>query len=64
MSLAAEYGGKVTVGLNRRLNDLSNTVDAAILATKTIDNLYAIELGNEPNCRPPCVSLRIRSSLI
>ncbi|KAF7595496.1 hypothetical protein BBP40_005832 [Aspergillus hancockii] len=49
MSLAAEYGGKVIVGLNRRLNSLSNTIAAAILAKNTIGNLYSIELGNEPN---------------
>ncbi|KAE8404908.1 hypothetical protein BDV37DRAFT_282440 [Aspergillus pseudonomiae] len=49
MSLAASYGGQVIVGLNRRLNNQSNTIAAAALAKDTINNLYAIELGNEPN---------------
>ena len=51
MSLAASYGGQVIVGLNRRLNNQSNTIAAAALAKDTINNLYAIELGNEPNCK-------------
>lgn len=49
-SLAAAYGGSVTLGLNRRLNNLPNTVAAASLANEEMDNLNAIELGNEPNC--------------
>ncbi|KAE8372411.1 hypothetical protein BDV26DRAFT_100337 [Aspergillus bertholletiae] len=49
MSLAASYGGQIIVGLNRRLNNQSNTIAAATLAKDTINNLYAIELGNEPN---------------
>lgn len=50
ISLAATYGGSVTLGLNRRLNNLPNTVSAAALAYDQIGNLNAIELGNEPNC--------------
>ncbi|KAJ5950919.1 uncharacterized protein N7479_009332 [Penicillium vulpinum] len=49
ISLAATYAGKVTLGLNRRLNDISNTISAALLAKSEMDNLYSIELGNEPN---------------
>ncbi|KAF5004573.1 hypothetical protein FDECE_8936 [Fusarium decemcellulare] len=49
ISLAAQYSGKVTLGLNRRLNNLSNTIAAAALAKKEMGNLQAIELGNEPN---------------
>ncbi|KAE8154588.1 hypothetical protein BDV25DRAFT_171800 [Aspergillus avenaceus] len=49
ISLAAEYKGSVILGLNRRLNNQENTISAAALAKDTIDNLYAIELGNEPN---------------
>lgn len=49
-SLASEYEGKIIIGLNRRLDDLDNTVAAAIEASSTMSNLHAIELGNEPNC--------------
>ncbi|KAH8883084.1 hypothetical protein GQ53DRAFT_664796 [Thozetella sp. PMI_491] len=48
-SLASKYEGKVTIGLNRRLNNLANTIAAASLAKSTMENLHAIELGNEPN---------------
>lgn len=50
MSLAATYGGKVILGLNRRLNNLANTIAAAKVAKSEMSNLDAIELGNEPNC--------------
>ncbi|KAL4802189.1 hypothetical protein BDV18DRAFT_167043 [Aspergillus unguis] len=49
MSLAAEYEGSVVIGLNRRLNNIENTIDAARLAVDSMGNLRAIELGNEPN---------------
>ncbi|KAL2855385.1 hypothetical protein BJY01DRAFT_257082 [Aspergillus pseudoustus] len=49
ISLAAEYAGSVVLGLNRRLNDISNTISAAGLAVQQMSNLKAIELGNEPN---------------
>ncbi|KAJ5362159.1 hypothetical protein N7541_003003 [Penicillium brevicompactum] len=49
ISLAATYAGKVILGLNRRLDNISNTIAAALLAQKNMDNLYSIELGNEPN---------------
>ncbi|CRK25637.1 hypothetical protein BN1708_014263 [Verticillium longisporum] len=48
-SLAADYGGKVVIGLNRRLNDQANTIAAAKAAKAAMRNLYSIELGNEPN---------------
>lgn len=51
ISLAAEYAGEVIIGLNRRLDDISNTISAALLAQSKMENLYSIELGNEPNCR-------------
>lgn len=50
MSLAGTYDGKVTIGFNRRLNNLANTVAAAAKAVDQIGSLHAIELGNEPNC--------------
>ncbi|GFF70275.1 beta-glucuronidase [Aspergillus lentulus] len=49
VSLAASYGGEVILGLNRRLDNLSNTIAAATLAKTEMHNLYAMELGNEPN---------------
>ncbi|OQD87766.1 hypothetical protein PENANT_c005G05608 [Penicillium antarcticum] len=49
ISLAATYAGKVIIGLNRRLDDISNTISAALLVQSKMDNLYSIELGNEPN---------------
>jgi hypothetical protein len=39
--------------LNRRLANDSNTIAAAKVARSEMNNLYAIELGNEPNCMPP-----------
>lgn len=38
-------------GLDRRLNNISNTIAAAKVAVSVIPNLYALELGNEPNCK-------------
>ena len=51
VSLAATYAGKVIIGLNRRLDDISNTIAAALLVKAKMKNLYSIELGNEPNCQ-------------
>jgi hypothetical protein len=51
VSLASIYAGDVILGLNRRLNNISNTIAAATLAYTKMENLYAIELGNEPNCQ-------------
>jgi hypothetical protein len=52
IDLASTYrGGDVTLGLNRELANLSNTIAAAKYATTKMKNLYAIELGNEPECK-------------
>lgn len=51
ISMAASYGGEIILGLNRRLNNISNTIAAAKLAQSQATNLYAMELGNEPNCK-------------
>ena len=40
----------VTVGLNRQLNNQKNTLDGIVQAKGAIRNLYAIEIGNEPDC--------------
>ena len=50
ISLAASYGGEIILGLNRRLNNIANSISAAKLAQSEASNLYAMELGNEPNC--------------
>ncbi|THH09286.1 hypothetical protein EW145_g2135 [Phellinidium pouzarii] len=47
-SLANELPGDVTIGLNRQLNNISNTQDAAEQAVKGVRGLLALELGNEP----------------
>ncbi|WWC95835.1 hypothetical protein V866_002702 [Kwoniella sp. B9012] len=39
----------VVIGLNRRLNQLNNTIAAAKQAIKTVSGLFAFELGNEPD---------------
>ncbi|KAL2814146.1 Six-hairpin glycosidase-like protein [Aspergillus granulosus] len=49
IALAGEYAGSVVLGLNRRLNNIANTISAADLAVQQMPNLKAIELGNEPN---------------
>lgn len=38
------------MGLNRRLDNLSNTLAAATLAQEKMKNIYSLELGNEPTC--------------
>ncbi|KAJ2893369.1 Beta-glucuronidase [Zalerion maritima] len=48
MELASEYPGEVTIGLNRGKNQIDNTIAAAQSAVDQMGNLYAIELGNEP----------------
>ncbi|RDL31075.1 Glycoside hydrolase family 79 protein [Venustampulla echinocandica] len=48
MKLAATYSGSVVVGLNRALDNLQNTIAAAKVAKSNMNNLIAIELGNEP----------------
>lgn len=49
IGLAAQWPGNMTMGLNRELANLSNTIEAANLSIQEIANLYAIELGNEPD---------------
>ncbi|KAK7060146.1 hypothetical protein VNI00_000910 [Paramarasmius palmivorus] len=48
-SLAANLKGEVTIGLNRQLNNQANTLAAAQRAEQLMPNLFAIELGNEPD---------------
>ncbi|KAI1499740.1 glycoside hydrolase family 79 protein [Biscogniauxia marginata] len=52
LTLAGNYGGTVVAGLNRGKNNIQNTIDAAKVAVAEIDNLIAIELGNEPEYYP------------
>ncbi|KAI0069506.1 hypothetical protein K474DRAFT_1108648 [Panus rudis PR-1116 ss-1] len=47
-TLAGQLKGDVTIGLNRRLNQQSVTVQAAVRGKQSIPNLFAFELGNEP----------------
>ncbi|TYJ54511.1 hypothetical protein B9479_004835 [Cryptococcus floricola] len=47
--LASQLSGPTTIGLNRRLNDINNTIAAAQEAVEQMENLFAIELGNEPD---------------
>ncbi|KAI0058148.1 hypothetical protein BV25DRAFT_1811257 [Artomyces pyxidatus] len=47
-TLAAQLQGPVTIGLNRQLNNQTNTLLAAKQAEKSVPNLLAFELGNEP----------------
>lgn len=51
MSLAATYNGTVVMGLNRGKNNIQNTIAAAKVAKDKMENLLAIELGNEPECK-------------
>ncbi|KAI0036740.1 hypothetical protein K488DRAFT_81734 [Vararia minispora EC-137] len=49
-SLAAGLkGADVTIGLNRQLNNMANSLQAAVQAKNSMTNLYAIEIGNEPD---------------
>jgi hypothetical protein len=52
MTLAGTYPGSVVVGLNRGKNNIDNTISAAKVAVSEVTNLLAIELGNEPECKP------------
>ncbi|KIJ25823.1 glycoside hydrolase family 79 protein [Sphaerobolus stellatus SS14] len=47
-TLASQLPGNVTIGLNRQLNNEANTLSAAQQAVSAMPNLFAIELGNEP----------------
>ncbi|KAJ3535347.1 hypothetical protein NM688_g6992 [Phlebia brevispora] len=48
ITLASQLKGPVTMGLNRQLNNQTASLGAAILAKDQMTNLFAIELGNEP----------------
>lgn len=50
VALAGELPGPVTLGLNRQLNNQSASLAAAKLAKQQMRNLFALELGNEPEC--------------
>lgn len=47
---AAQLAGPTIIGLNRQLNKLNLTIAAATVAVSKMSNLFAFELGNEPNC--------------
>ncbi|GJJ07592.1 hypothetical protein Clacol_001795 [Clathrus columnatus] len=47
-TLASTLKGNVTVGLNRQLNNETNSLEAAQYALASMPNLLSIELGNEP----------------
>ncbi|THH27708.1 hypothetical protein EUX98_g6485 [Antrodiella citrinella] len=48
-TLAAQLqSDAVTLGLNRQLNNQAASLAAAVQAKNTMDNLFALELGNEP----------------
>ncbi|EME82186.1 glycoside hydrolase family 79 protein [Pseudocercospora fijiensis CIRAD86] len=49
ITFADKYKGSVIFGLNRRLNQLENTISAAKNAVANISNLIAIQLANEAN---------------
>ena len=48
-TLASQLKGEVTVGLNRQLNNQANSLAAGSRAKQSMGNLFAIELGNEPD---------------
>ncbi|EIW63157.1 uncharacterized protein TRAVEDRAFT_26555 [Trametes versicolor FP-101664 SS1] len=48
-TLASQLKGQVTVGLNRQLNNQANSLAAGSRAKQSMGNLFAIELGNEPD---------------
>ncbi|CDO72786.1 hypothetical protein BN946_scf184994.g39 [Trametes cinnabarina] len=48
-TLAAQFDGEVTLGLNRQLNNQANSLAAGLRAKESMMNLFAIELGNEPD---------------
>ena len=50
ITLAGQQKGQVTLGLARRLNNQPASLAAAVLAKQRMPNLFAFELGNEPEC--------------
>lgn len=59
IQLAAQLKGQVTLGLNRQLDNQSASLAAAVLAKKSMPNLFAFELGNEPECEQPPSAQRL-----
>ena len=57
-TLATALKGDVTVGLNRQLNNQANTLSAGSRAKSSVSKLLVLELGNEPDCERPSVSLK------
>ncbi|KAI9609164.1 hypothetical protein KEM48_002992 [Puccinia striiformis f. sp. tritici PST-130] len=53
IELASRLKGATTIGFNRRLADVNNVGLAALAALQKMKNLYAIELGNEPEFWDP-----------
>lgn len=51
--LANKLPGDVIIGLNRQLDNMTNTKLAAERAVANVEGLLAIELGNEPDCEHP-----------
>lgn len=50
-TLASQLPGDVTIGLNRRLANQSNSLAAGVQAKSSMKNLFAVEIGNEPDCK-------------
>ncbi|KAI8994093.1 hypothetical protein BD414DRAFT_481406 [Trametes punicea] len=48
-TLASQLKGEATLGLNRQLDNLTNSLSAGAGAQRSMRNLFAIELGNEPD---------------
>lgn len=49
--LASTIPGPVTIGLNRKSNNLPNAILASQEILRQIPGLYALEFGNEPECK-------------
>ena len=57
-TLASQLNSAVTLGLNRQLNNQANTLSAGSRAKSSVSKLLALELGNEPDCERPSVSVK------
>ena len=60
ITLASQLKGNVTLGLNRQLDNQAASLAAAKLAKQQMRNLFAIELGNEPECQSQPHTCRTR----
>lgn len=47
------------MGLNRQLNNQPASLAAAVQAKASMGNIFAIELGNEPECKERHLSCRV-----